>query len=327
MGDIVDAAVNGDLATVNQLLVEDNDLLNQQDEFDRTSLLGAAYGGHSALVARLLTLGAELELQNDRGLTATHMACAGNNASCLSLLLDTGASLAARTEFDVTPLMLAACLGSVDCVALLVARGGATLDVDARRGEENDGDTALHAAVAMNRASITSLLLQAGANPTIRDKHGRTPLDCAQEDGHAQCIALLEPAVAEPQRARTLKARTLIDAAHAIHEARAGNICNHDDDEGDEQQQHRSARRRSPRILRKEQAVAVTPTYLKGRVAAGRELPRVSVVAGGGRGRSEDEEQKKKLVACTEYALEGMVKEVFVELCELLVPKWDRRNV
>ena len=65
--------------------------------------------------------------------------------------------------------------------------------------------------------------------------------------------------------------------------------------------------------------------YLKQRVGHGREPPRVEVVQGQG---------GEQLVACLKYALgleeggmNGMVKEVFVELCEFLVPKWDRGNV
>lgn len=58
----------------------------------------------------------------------------------------------------------------------------------------------------------------------------------------------------------------------------------------------------------------------------------------------EGKDQNEKLVACVKYVLglaggggwyegegpapeEGMAKEMFVELCELLVLKWDRRNV
>lgn len=31
--------------------------------------------------------------------------------------------------------------------------------------------------------------------------------------------------------------------------------------------------------------------------------------------------------ACVKYALHGMPQEVFVELCGMLMPKWDRANV
>ena len=76
-------------------------------------------------------------------------------------------------------------------------------------------------------------------------------------------------------------------------------------------------------------------------MAEGRELPAV-VVVDVSHERSNEEE---KLVACVKYALgleggtdfsddggrssapRGMMKEVFIELCELLVPAWDRAHV
>ena len=42
--------------------------------------------------------------------------------------------------------------------------------------QNQDGDTALHEAVGMDRGAIIKLLLESGANPNIQDKHGATPL-------------------------------------------------------------------------------------------------------------------------------------------------------
>jgi hypothetical protein len=125
--------------------------------------------------------------------------------------------------------------------------------------------------------------------------------------------------MAKPQRARSLlKLRALLDAGHAVPKA-------HKD----------SADKDEPKAVQQEKAVAVAPAYLKGRVADWRELPRVVVLEGQG--------QNEELVACVKYALgleggggvhegegpppQGMLKEVFVELCEMLVPKWDQANV
>jgi hypothetical protein len=80
-------------------------------------------------------------------------------------------------------------------------------------------------------------------------------------------------------------------------------------------------------------------------VAEGRPLPAVAVVEEGEEGQQQQQQpNNEELVACLKYALgleggggwhegegpapqEGMLREVFVELCELLVPKWDRANV
>ena len=185
--------------------------------------------------------------------------------------------------------------------------------------------TALHWAANKGQDQIVSLLLQADVNPTLRTRDGISPLDAAQAFSYHVCVALLEPAMVEPQRPRTLlKARALLDTAYAVRKARS----DAHDKEG----------------LRTEAAInrragAAAPVYLKQRVEEGRELPAVQV-GGEGHGQAPDEE----LVACFKYALGlngwggvvlegqqepavGMLPEVCVELCEMLVPKWARADM
>ncbi len=322
MSSIRRAVQHGDLAELDRLLEEDGRRLNTQTDYGETPLTCAAMHGRDAVVARLLALGADVGLRDRYGNSAAHRACYGKHWSTLTLLLDAGAPFNARENEGWTPLMLAAEQGAARCVAVLVDRGGDALELDAVENEH--GWTALHLAAIDDRLhlQILPLLLDAGANPTIRDSYGDTPLDVAQRKG----IALLEAAIAEPQRPRyLLKARDLLDAALAISEARKD-----------------AADKGEPPAVQREQAVAVAPAYLKRRVAEGRALPAVEVVEGQGHGESEE-----KVVACLKYALgleggtdfaaeggggdasapQGMVREVMIELCELLVPKWDRAHM
>ena len=76
-------------------------------------------------------------------------------------------------------------------------------------------------------------------------------------------------------------------------------------------------------------------------MAEGRELPAVVVVAVD---EDSNDNEEEELLGCLKYALgleggggvheegqgplpQGMVNDVFIELCELLVPAWDRANV
>jgi hypothetical protein len=179
------------------------------------------------------------------------------------------------------------------------------LDLNA---QDVNGDTALHLAACFSFPQINQMLLQAGADPTIRNSSGSTPLDEAQLHNRTECIALLEAAIAEPQRPRSLlKCRALLYTALAVPKARK-----YWADKGE------------PPAVQQEKALAVTPAYLKGRVAEGRPLPAVQVIEGQG--------ENEELVACVKYVLgleggggvhegdgpppQGM-KEVFVELCAL----------
>ena len=149
----------------------------------------------------------------------------------------------------------------------------------------------------------------------------RTALTIAANKGRDSVVRLLlRSAMAEPQRALSLlKARALIDAAYAIPKVRT------------------DARNEgfSP-VGQRAKGLVVAPAYLEKRVNRWGQLPQVQVM-------EAQSSSNEELVACVTYALGlegggnvvvddveqtvGMKKEVFVELCELLVPKWARAEM
>ena len=198
-------------------------------------------------------------------------------------------------------------------MALLINHGGDALDVNVKG---TNGCTALLRAADYGHADIVRLLLQAGADPTIRHDEGEIPLGAARCNKHQPCIPLLEAALIEPQRTRALfKARALLDAAHATNKARTG-----------------AQAKGHPAAVQQQEAIAAAPVYLKQQVAQAQELPRASILV-------HINGEEEQLMACVEYALGlegggivlaegqeptvGMVPEVLVELLELMVPKWD----
>ncbi|XP_057329674.1 arfGAP with SH3 domain, ANK repeat and PH domain-containing protein isoform X1 [Microplitis mediator] len=72
----------------------------------------------------------------------------------------------------------------------------------------SEGETALHLSARHDRAEAMKLLLRAGADPTLRNKQEKTPLDIAQEMGHPTCKELLSHAL---QRQKTLFDNVNID--------------------------------------------------------------------------------------------------------------------
>ena len=185
------------------------------------------------------------------------------------------------------------------------------------------GNSALHCA-ARHPATLRRLLA-AGSDPTLVNAEGHTALAIARGKGVAASVRMLQKTmeVGESRRVRLLfKARSLSDAAHA-QEALAG-----------------GARTRGG------EAAAVparAPEYLQGRLAAEPEaaLPAVSVVeagaaAGGSGGRrkrrrvagrgGQEGEAVRRAVAAHVAAVGpdgGLKPELFVELLELLVPRYD----
>jgi ankyrin repeat protein len=54
------------------------------------------------------------------------------------------------------------------------------------------GNTLLHRACYNGRDAIVSLLLEMGADPTITDNNGKTPLQIAQENNKQSCVVAIE---------------------------------------------------------------------------------------------------------------------------------------
>lgn len=57
-----------------------------------------------------------------------------------------------------------------------------------------DGDTALHLCAKHDKSEAMKLLLRASADPMLRNKMDKTPLDIAQEYGHHTCKELVNVA-------------------------------------------------------------------------------------------------------------------------------------
>jgi len=122
------------------------------------------------LVRRLVAEGADV---NDRGaggqwLPAIHYT--GGNEELLGVLVDAGA------EPDAEVLGQYALSGKTSAVKLLLDHG-ASID-----GEDSQyGNTALHAAAMNGNLEVVQLLVERGADPSIRNQEGRTPYEEAAE--------------------------------------------------------------------------------------------------------------------------------------------------
>lgn len=91
-----------------------------------------------------------------------------------------GIKLDAKDKDGFTALHWAAWSGMPQSTILLVSRGG--LDLNA---QENSGYTPLMLAAMRGNAATVSLLLELGADPTLKNADGQTALDIATEKGNA----------------------------------------------------------------------------------------------------------------------------------------------
>ena len=78
-------------------------------------------------------------------------------------------------------------------------------------GASHIGDSPLHLAIETKQAGVISLLLRAGADPTMRNKNGRSPLDN---------LGMYEQSPAVLQH-RPCSGRACLSCTHARARARA----------------------------------------------------------------------------------------------------------
>lgn len=190
-GDLHLAAHEGRLNEINQLITEGVDL-NARDGAGRTAAHVAAFASHDDVVAALALGGADMNALENRAYDVLTIAAVAGDPELVSLAMTLGNSPALITSvYDGTALIAAAHLGHHDVVARLVA-GGAPLD-----HVNNLGWTALMEAVVLgdggaDHIRTVEILVDAGADKTIPDRDGVSPLQHAVARGYDKIVSLLE---------------------------------------------------------------------------------------------------------------------------------------
>lgn len=144
-----------------------------------------AQQGDAAGVARLLQ-SAEVDVNAivliDTGVetvedTALHAAAGAGHLDVAQMLIAAGADVNVKVNDQETPLIQAAMNGWPLMVGMLLQHKA---DID--HAESYDGHTALHWASRLGRSTTVETLLAAGANESLKSKHGETAREmiCAQ---------------------------------------------------------------------------------------------------------------------------------------------------
>lgn len=112
----------------------------------------------------LIDKGCEVDATDAAGNTALHWSCRRGVNLLVKPLLTAGADLEAKNKAGATPLIESA-RGLVFCTANLLKTGA---NVNA---QDHAGNTALHYASDMQQIETVTCLLEAGADPTIRNRN------------------------------------------------------------------------------------------------------------------------------------------------------------
>ena len=127
------------------------------------------------------------------------------------------------TDSDGDPaVVVAARMGSAAALRVLLGAPGLAVDSP----HPLSGTTALMAASQYGERECVELLLGGGADPALKDKEGKTALDKAEGNGHAEVAALLRAAAAQAAQPQAPASPTNLQAlTHGHRLARCGVIA------------------------------------------------------------------------------------------------------
>lgn len=169
--------------TVKQRISNQIDTLSNIDEtldkIGHTILHTVASYGDKELLEKALARNPDINAATtENGFTPMHKAAVFDKADAIILLAEAGASMEIKTkDKGLTPLQLATMRNKQKSVFALISAGA---DVHAVEGNKA---TALHGAAFNGNLDIVKILVEAGADPMLPDRHGNTPLSLARDKG------------------------------------------------------------------------------------------------------------------------------------------------
>ena len=185
-----DAAHRGDVAAIRRLAAQGANL-EARDRAGRTPLHVAAFASQDDAVRALAQAGADPNALEHQAYDVVTIAAVANDLEMVDLALSLGASARNVTSpYDGTALIAAAHLGLHTVVTRLIA-GGAPVD-----HVNNLGWTALIEAVVLgdggpDHIETVKALVEAGADTSIADRQGVTPLEHARARGFSEMVRIL----------------------------------------------------------------------------------------------------------------------------------------
>jgi hypothetical protein len=166
---IVEAAKNGDLQAVKNILENDPTKLDAKDEDGYTALHWACMRAHWDITKYLIEKGADLNVIGGDSGTQINWAVHHDNVAIIKTLIENGAKLNIRNQWGMTELHTAIWRGNIHVVEYLLDHGS---DPNIKT---NEGWTAMHYAYRSGHDNVIAMLKKRGMSMDAKDNMGRAP--------------------------------------------------------------------------------------------------------------------------------------------------------
>lgn len=209
------AVESGNVRQVRYILDHESFFINDHDEHGSALLHKAVRAENEEMVHILLSHGARPGIAHlENGWTPLHYAAHRRHGGIAELLIDQGANVNARDHYGTTPLFLASSYRweTESEVLKALVQNGAELSI-----QDDAGNTPVHEAVSNPHA--LKILLQAGARVNTQNNSGDVPLHTAAEWCEPEAIELLVDRGANIN-VRNNAGLTPLDIARSQHDKR-----------------------------------------------------------------------------------------------------------
>lgn len=176
------AAENGDLSLVRNIVESNKKMVNAGDEFGITPLHFAAINNHIQVVTYLISRGGRVNSKTKKGITPLYGACSEGRKEIVEMLIASGADVNAATEDGAIPLHAAS---TKEVAELLVKQGAKVM------AKNKYGYTPLHIASLYGHTEVARYLISGGADVNNKNVFGWTPLMEAVYGNYVAVVQLL----------------------------------------------------------------------------------------------------------------------------------------
>lgn len=178
-------ASQGRYSAIAALLVKHGADIHHKADRDKTALYCASKRGDLNIVKLLVQKGADINCRNYKNQTPLLRACKRNHLQVVKYLLDHRADVNLKDVNGETPLLWAAENGHFDVVEVLCKSNCYINESNVKR------QTPIYRAAKYGHTDIVKHLLINGADKTIADKYGHSPVEMAQRMEHMGIVQIL----------------------------------------------------------------------------------------------------------------------------------------